>query len=131
DDGGLEIDALGGWPGVHSRRIFGDGRRGTDEELIAEVLRRMADIPLAQRGAQMRTVLAVVAGHQVVATAAGVARGTIATVPVARRIPGYPFRSLFIPEGLGDVGSMGHRRAAVAKLLPTLRNWLERQHRAA
>ncbi|MBI4142323.1 non-canonical purine NTP pyrophosphatase [Candidatus Uhrbacteria bacterium] len=131
DDGGLEIDALGGWPGVHSRRIFGDGRRGTDEELIAEVLRRMVDLPPDQRGAHMRTVLAVVVGQEVIATATGVARGTIAAVPTERRFPGYPFRSLFVPDGSADVGSMGHRRAAMQDLLPTLKNWIARQQLGA
>ncbi|MDO8463282.1 MAG: non-canonical purine NTP pyrophosphatase [bacterium] len=61
DDGGLEIEVLDGWPGVHSRRIFGDGRAATDDEMIAEVLRRMEGIPEKHRGCRMRNVLAFVA----------------------------------------------------------------------
>ncbi|MBI2066111.1 non-canonical purine NTP pyrophosphatase, partial [Candidatus Woesebacteria bacterium] len=38
EDGGYEVDALGGAPGVHSRRILPGGNEGTDEELIDFVL---------------------------------------------------------------------------------------------
>lgn len=124
DDGGLEIDALDGWPGVHSRRIFGDGRRATDEEMISEVLRRMTDIPLALRGCQMRTVVAFAAPDRAEFHTEGIARGVIVEEPAAHRIPGYPFNSLFMRAGATAVGSMGHRRAAITKLLPLLQEWL-------
>ncbi len=41
DDGGLEIDALGGEPGVRSHRWLGSGGDDSDEALVAEVIRRM------------------------------------------------------------------------------------------
>ena len=135
DDGGLEIDALDGWPGVHSRRIFGDGRRATDEEMIAEVLRRMQGVPAPQRGCQMRCVVAFAATDGTVCSGGGVDRGTIVTQPAGHRVPGFPFRSLFFhPEqgmttveagvhGMDTSDVMTHRRDAVRQLLPKLQEW--------
>lgn len=143
DDGGLEIDALRGWPGVHSRRLFGDGRRATDEEMISEVLRRMEGFPLAQRGCQMRSVVAFVTPEGMVFTGSGKDRGTIATHASVGRVPGFPFRSIFFhPEqGMTTVDAaanganvedvMTHRRDAVRTLLPQLMHWLERQNPVA
>ncbi|MBI4433869.1 non-canonical purine NTP pyrophosphatase [Candidatus Uhrbacteria bacterium] len=139
DDGGLEIDALDGWPGVHSRRIFGDGRRATDEEMVREVLRKMQGIPAERRGCRMRTVVAFVAPTGEEWTAEGVDRGRIATTASSRRIPGYPFRSLFfhatagaVVTELADHGAraMTHRRQAVAQLLPQLAAWVAQRRPA-
>jgi len=133
DDSGLEIDALDGWPGVHSRRIFGDGRHATDEELIAEVLRRMNGIPPERRGCQMHAVVAFVAPDGTALTGVGIDRGAIATQPSVHRIPGFPFRSIFFhPEQgrtIAEAGERGarmedamtHRRDAVRALLSKLR----------
>src|SRR3989344_7519292 len=60
DDGGFEIDALGGEPGVKSHRWIHQDREDTDEELIAYTLEKMRGLPRAQRGAQLRLVLALV-----------------------------------------------------------------------
>src|SRR3989338_11058336 len=43
DDGGFEIDALNGEPGVKSKRWI--GREMTDEEIVAEVFKRMKNVP--------------------------------------------------------------------------------------
>lgn len=45
DDSGLEILALGGWPGLNSARPLGDDRRLSDEQLVQLVLERMARYP--------------------------------------------------------------------------------------
>lgn len=132
DDGGLEIDALGGWPGVHSRRLFGDDRRATDDEMIAEVLRRMAGIPPDRRGCQMRTVVAFGQPDGTMFHAEALDRGAVAEhASVRPRLPGFPFRSIFFhPEAGGTIVNvlarkpkavvMTHRRDAVAALLPKL-----------
>ncbi len=143
DDGGLEIDALHGWPGVHSRRIFGDGRRATDEEMIAEVLRRMHGIPAGKRGCQMRSVVAFATPEKGPGpfSGEGIDRGTIALTPSAYRIPGFPFRSIFyhpaqgmttaeaVERGARMADVMTHRRNAVTQLLPQLQQWLDARER--
>ena len=66
DDGGLEIDALGGEPGVKSRRWPSSaeisegkpGREKTDEELIQMALQKLKGIPLDKRTARLRVVVA-------------------------------------------------------------------------
>ncbi|MDD9950957.1 MAG: non-canonical purine NTP pyrophosphatase [Zetaproteobacteria bacterium] len=57
DDSGLFIDALGGRPGVYSKRYA--GAQGTDQQVMAKILAEMAGLPWEQRGAVMRCVLAV------------------------------------------------------------------------
>ena len=142
DDGGLEIDARGGCPGVHSRRIFGDGRRATDEELIAEVLRRMDGIPPERRGCQMRSVIAFAAPDSPEKgpgpfSGEGIDCGVIAEHPSTYRIPGFPFRSIFfhpergmttadaVERGARMEDVMSHRRNAVRQLLPKLKEWVK------
>ena len=50
DDGGFEIDALGGEPGVKSHRWIHKDREDTDEELIEYTLKKMRGLPRAKRG---------------------------------------------------------------------------------
>src|SRR5690349_16134775 len=52
DDGGLEVDALGGRPGVESHRWL--GANASDRQLAEEVVRRMAGVEAAQRTARIR-----------------------------------------------------------------------------
>lgn len=98
DDGGFEIDALNGEPGVKSHRWpYGD-REATDEELIAYTFSRMARIPEGRRGAQLRVVVAFVA-RGISRTAEASVRGIVPMEPSGRREPGFPYRSiLYIPE---------------------------------
>lgn len=55
DDSGLEVDALGGAPGVRSARFAGEG--SGDEANNARLLEALAGVPPAQRGARYRCVL--------------------------------------------------------------------------
>ena len=57
DDSGLEVDALGGEPGVYSARYSGPG--ATDEENIAKLLDRLEGVPFSRRTARFCCVLAV------------------------------------------------------------------------
>jgi XTP/dITP diphosphohydrolase len=125
DDGGLEIDALGGEPGVRSRRWIED-RDASDEELIAHTFARLRGVPAERRGAAMRVVVAFAlpppgrpihpAARALGATEAGVARlaagpaevlgegrivGTIPAEPWTGRDPGFPYRSVFFLPELG------------------------------
>ena len=125
DDGGLEIDALGGEPGVRSRRWI-EGREASDEELIAYTLERLRGVPPERRGASMRVVVAFAlppagapihpAARALGATPELVARladgpdevvgqgrivGTIPLEPWSGRDPGFPYRSVFFLPGPG------------------------------
>src|ERR1700678_4772407 len=57
DDGGLEIDALGGEPGVRSHRWLNSGGDDSDEALGAEVIRRMKAPKAPRRPARMGATL--------------------------------------------------------------------------
>ena len=94
DDTGLEVDALGGLPGVRSARFAGDS--ATDEENLRKLLKSLEAVPSDERGARFRTV-AIVAfpdGKELVTE--GVANGMIAEVP--RGNGGFGYDSLFVPE---------------------------------
>lgn len=104
DDGGLEIDVLGGKPGVYSKRWIGR-ENATTQEYIDFVLEQMKDVPQGKRGAQLRTVVALAIPFQdgsekqnVYSTSAKI-RGVIPTIPSTYREDGFPYRSLlFIPS---------------------------------
>ena len=57
DDSGIEIEAMGGEPGVRSARFLGED--ATYEERFAEIERRLAGLPLTQRAARFVAVIAV------------------------------------------------------------------------
>ena len=58
DDSGLEVDALGGLPGVRTRRYAGED--ATDQDNNAKLLAALAGLPPAERGARYRCALALV-----------------------------------------------------------------------
>ena len=58
DDSGLEVDALNGAPGVRSARYAGD--HANDAGRVQYLLRRLRDVPLAERTARFRCVIALV-----------------------------------------------------------------------
>lgn len=130
DDGGLEIDALGGKPGVHSRRSH--GRRLSDEELRLEILRLLQGIPEDKRTAQLRTVVTLRVSQdqnfQAELSHQGIIRES--NLPID---PGYPFRAIFWLPELKKFYSqltpeenqrLNHRRRAVEKLIPYLQQYL-------
>jgi XTP/dITP diphosphohydrolase len=128
DDGGLEIDALGGEPGVRSHRWLNSGRDDSDQALVNEVMRRMKDVPAGRRSARLRAATALIYddGGQVCERVAEAAiEGVIAerAYPLLRE--GFPYRAvLFMPERNCFVGELGdeeeakisQRRVALAKL---------------
>lgn len=82
DDSGLEVDALGGAPGVHSARYAADqphlaGSNTDDEANNARVLRELAQIAADKRTARFVCVLAVARDGQIINTFRGTAEGVI------------------------------------------------------
>ncbi len=128
DDGGLEIDALGGEPGVRSHRWLGSGGDDTDEALVAEVIRRMKTVPMAQRTARIRATLALIheAGGMIrEKTAEGTIEGVIAAQAYPKIRAGFPYRAVLVIPGrncyLGELGDeeeaqISQRRIALLKL---------------
>ena len=131
DDGGLEIDALNGEPGVKSHRWIHSDREDTDEELIKYTLDRMKDIVDTNRGAQLRLVLALVLPSSEVFTSEEKVRGIIPREASKTRFPGFPYRSLlFLPEinkyynhdelTVTETETYNHRKKALEILKPIL-----------
>lgn len=112
DDTGVEIDVLGGEPGIRVRRW--KGYKMTDEEIITYCLERLKNVPVGKRGVQFRTVIAVAMIGQPTRTFSGIYRGTIRTKPLSLREPGFPFRSLFRSH------HPTHRENAIKSALPYL-----------
>jgi len=99
DDGGFEIDALGGEPGVKSHRWIHGDRDSTDEELIQYTMDRMRSLPREKRGAQLRLVIALVMPDFEVFTSTEKVRGIVPNKPSDVRHEGFPYRSLlFLTE---------------------------------
>lgn len=128
DDGGLEIDALGGEPGVRSHRWLGSGRDDSDRALVAEVIRRMTGVAAALRTARIRATLALIheeGGVLREKTAAGAIEGLIAERAYCEIRAGFPYRAVLVIPGrncyLGELGDeeeaqISQRRIAVLKL---------------
>ncbi|MDZ4230077.1 MAG: non-canonical purine NTP pyrophosphatase [Candidatus Veblenbacteria bacterium] len=133
DDSGLEIDALGGWPGLYSRRVWGAGEReATDEEALAEVLQRMEGVPDGNRSAHFTAVVALALPTGEVQTVRESAAGIITHEPHGPISPGFPYRTIFYLPEVGKTAAqleaegkyddyLSHRKKAILKLEPYLR----------
>lgn len=115
DDSGLEVDALGGEPGVHSARYAGP--EANDEDRYRLLLERMEGVPWEERGARFRCVTAVAEPGGEVYTAEGTVEGIIALAPQGEYGFGYD-PVFYVPE---------HDRT-MAQLPPEVKNRIS--HRA-
>jgi len=132
DDGGLEIDALGGEPGVRSHRWLGEGDN-SDANLVAQVFRRMADIEQSRRSARLRAATALIYrdnGAILERVTDAAVEGIVAARPLAHIRPGFPYRSvLYLPDRDCYVGELGveeearvsQRRISIGRLAPDLK----------
>jgi len=128
DDSGLEVDALGGDPGVRSARYSGVGR--SDQERYELLLSRLSEIPSEARTARFRCVIAVAEPGRLLFTAVGTCEGAIATHP--RGTHGFGYDPVFYMADLGctmaelspDIKNrISHRARAAQAALSLLRNW--------
>ena len=123
DDTGLEVDALGGEPGVRSARYAGPD--ASYAQNVARLLAELRDVPPSQRTARFRTVAVVQYPDGTGLTAEGVVDGAITTEP--RGTGGFGYDSVFVPaEGDGrtfsEMGAaakhaISHRGRALRALL--------------
>ncbi|MFA6133343.1 MAG: RdgB/HAM1 family non-canonical purine NTP pyrophosphatase [Phycisphaerae bacterium] len=100
DDSGLEVDALGGEPGVRSARYAADrcpsgaSRREIDQANNALLLERLADVPPHRRTARFVCHLALAEGQQILLEACDTLEGQIGYEP--RGDNGFGYDPLFI-----------------------------------
>jgi XTP/dITP diphosphohydrolase len=135
DDSGLEVDALGGGPGVRTRRYAGE--RATDEQNNAKLLAALEGLPAERRGARYRCVLAFVdparpgsRGGLPVTLTRGTFEGRIGTHPRGGNGFGYDpiFEPATEPPGGRTVGEWpperkqaeSHRARAARRMAPIL-----------
>ncbi|MDZ4768304.1 MAG: non-canonical purine NTP pyrophosphatase [Chloroflexota bacterium] len=128
DDSGLIVDALGGRPGVYSKRYA----PGSDADRIDKLLRELADVPAERRTARFVCVTVGAAPDGSIIEARGEVEGTIAFAPGAIS-NGFGYDPIFVPTGYDVVFSaiapeqknrLSHRGLALAALLPRLRGWV-------
>lgn len=130
DDTGLEVEALGGAPGVRSARYATDGHdfKANNRKLLAE----MAD--KENRNARFRTVISlIIEGKEY--QVEGIVEGTIATEESGAE--GFGYDPLFVPKGHNktfaemsaeEKNAISHRGRAVRNLVALLHN-IEDEHR--
>ena len=133
DDSGLEVDAIGGAPGVHSARFAnlegGGGGNASDAENNAKLLRLLAEVPEESRTARFRCVLALldlgwdtagqVARLGEVVIFEGTCEGRIGLVSAG--VGGFGYDPLFHPVG---------ERRSFAELGEEVKNGLSHRYRA-
>ncbi len=132
DDSGLEVDALGGRPGVRSARYSGEG--ATDSSNNEKLLEELRHVPDEERSARFRCAIVVVdADGSELAAVDGACEGRIGRK--SRGAHGFGYDPLFIPVGyehtMAELGTetkneISHRAKAAAKLVPLLRRLPER-----
>ena len=97
DDSGIEVDALGGRPGVWSARVAGEG--SSDEQNLRRLLAELHDVPDGFRQARYQCVIVWVRAPSDPAPviAQGAWEGSIAHTPRGRG--GFGYDPVFLPAG--------------------------------
>lgn len=119
DDSGLEVEALGGRPGVYSSRYAGiEGDYESNNRLLLEEL---SDVPPQERGARFVAVIAIAIPGKRTYTVQGVCPGWITEAP--RGDGGFGYDPLFIyePKGLTFAEMSASEKNAVSHRARALR----------
>jgi XTP/dITP diphosphohydrolase len=126
DDSGLEVDALGGEPGMMSARYAGEN--ATDFQRVAYLLSRLNDVPEAKRTARFVCVITIASPYGQVRVARGECEGTITFEP--RGGNGFGYDPIFLFHEYGKTmaelpselkNKVSHRARAAQKALVILR----------
>jgi XTP/dITP diphosphohydrolase len=104
DDSGIEVDALGGEPGVMSARYAGDN--ATDAERVEYLLSKMKDVPEGKRTARFRCVIAIAEPGSKTEYFTGECEGIIPFEPAGELGFGYD-PVLYIPELGRTIAELG------------------------
>ncbi|MCU1263850.1 MAG: hypothetical protein JWM21_168 [Acidobacteria bacterium] len=132
DDSGLEVDALGGAPGVLSARYAGAG--ASDGERIEQLLKEIRRIPGAARTARFVCVVAVAdSAGKLMKVERGTCEGTITNI--ARGSNGFGYDPIFVPHGFDSTFAelpsetkdlISHRARALHAMQPFLARLISR-----
>jgi XTP/dITP diphosphohydrolase len=135
DDSGLEVDALGGDPGVHSAYYAGEAaqwpREERDRANNAKLIAALAKVPLEKRTARYHCVLVLADSDRIVATAEGTFEGQIVDTP--RGTGGFGYDPYFLVPDFGttvaelpaeEKNRISHRGMALRKMREILASWL-------
>ncbi len=128
DDSGLEVDALGGAPGVRSARYAGDHHNDADNRALLK--RNLAAVPAGDRTARFVAAIAIIDAAGALFVTHGACEGSIAFEE--RGSGGFGYDSLFdLPDGRTmaelaavEKNSISHRARALRQALPALRQAL-------
>ncbi|HEV7401597.1 MAG TPA: RdgB/HAM1 family non-canonical purine NTP pyrophosphatase [Chthoniobacteraceae bacterium] len=125
DDSGLEVDALGGAPGVRSARYAGEG--ATDAGNRAQLLRALTGAT-GPRTARFRCAMALARGGEIVGRFEGAVEGTL--LEEERGAGGFGYDALFVPAGERETfaqlpaetkNRLSHRARALQQVIEFLR----------
>ncbi len=128
DDSGIEIDALGGVPGVYSARFLRPD--ASYEERFQYILERLRNMPLAQRTARFRCVISIAEPSGYCQSVDGTIEGFIADAP--RGTHGFGYDPLFLVPEFGKTTAelpsavkhrISHRGRAAAHARTLLEAW--------
>jgi XTP/dITP diphosphohydrolase len=128
DDSGIEVDALGGRPGVYSARYAGE--QATDRENLEKMLTELQGVVPERRTARYRCAIALVrsAGDPSPLIASGTWEGHILAAP--RGSHGFGYDPIFLPRGLElaaaqlepiQKNALSHRAQALRRLVAELK----------
>jgi XTP/dITP diphosphohydrolase len=129
DDTGLEVDALGGEPGVKSARYAGE--EATYHENNKKLLANLKGVPMEKRTARFRCVVAIADANGLVDAVEGICNGAI--LEEERGGGGFGYDPLFIPDGqvktFGELSPdvknrISHRAKALQKAWAVLSRYL-------
>lgn len=129
DDSGIEVDALGGRPGIYSARYAGEG--ASDQDNLRKMLGELRGVPMRERTARYQCVIAFVGNAEdpVPVLANGTWEGTLSREP--RGLGGFGYDPIFIPLGLDrtaaeldpqEKNSVSHRAQALRALVTQLQH---------
>lgn len=130
DDSGLEVDALGGEPGLHSHRYAA----GSDADRYRLLLERLKDVPPEQRTARFRCLAVLATPEGETHTFEGVCPGVI--IDTARGKGGFGYDPVFLLPEIGETmaelspeekNALSHRGRAGQKARPVLLDILRRR----
>lgn len=122
DDSGLEVDALGGAPGVRSARFAGVAHDDAANNSL--LLEKLSGIPLEDRTARFRTAICLLEGDALPRYFNGAVEGHIIDTP--RGSSGFGYDPLFVPDGWSrtfaeasgaEKDAVSHRGRAVRALI--------------